>query len=250
MIARGAALVLEDLGGLVLFARHSYATLLATRPYMGEVVRQTFRITVGCLPLVLFVAMFIGANVVVQGYQVLRMLGAESLVGMFASMALVRELGPVLSAAMVSAKAGSEIASELATMRIRSQIDAIEMMGVDPVRFLVVPRVIGSIFAMPALTVVGLYAAIAMGWGVGVYQFGLNGSAFLEQIYTTSGLDDLGAAILKSIAFGGTLVVIQCFAGFEARQGPQGVGLATNKAVVAGAVAIGWINLVVSGALY
>jgi len=249
MLAR-ARQALASLGDLVVFSGRVYATLLTAKPYLRESVQQAHRITFGSLPVVLFVAMFIGANVVVQGYQVLKMLGAESLIGMFASMALVRELAPVLGAAMVNAKAGSEIASELGSMRIRSQIDAIEVMGVDAVKFLVIPRLVGSIFALPVLTIAGIYAAVAMGYVVNTYQFGLNGAQFLDLLFMTTKMHDLWAAVIKSLVFGSTLAVIQTYAGFHAKHGPQGVGLATNFAVVAGATAIAWLNLIVTGFLY
>lgn len=250
MIRQGAIALFELLGGVVMFGRAAYWTLLTTPPYLGETLKQTYRITMGCMPVVLLVSMFIGANTVVQGHQVLKMLGAESLVGMFASFTLVRELGPVLAGAMVAAKAGSEIASELATMRIRAQIDAIAVMGVDPVRFLVVPRIVASMFAMTALTVFALYAAIAAGYVVGVVQFGINGQSFLEQIAFTTKMHDVYAAIVKAVLFGGVLSVIQAYSGFSAQPGPLGVGLATNRAVVVGTTAIAWVNLMVTGVMY
>lgn len=242
--------ILGATGGMTAFGWRAWRTALTTKPYWGEVVRQTWRITWGSLPMVLLVAMFVGANVVVQGVQVLRMLGAEAMVGIFTALALVRELAPVLGGAMVSAKAGSEIASELAAMRIRSQIEAIDVMGVDPVRFLVVPRLIGSLVAMPMLTITAIWGAIAMGYVVAVGQFGLNGEAFLEQIWATTTAHDIEAALWKSLAFGSTLAIVQTYFGFHAEHGPQGVGMATNHAVVTGAVLIGWLNLIVTTAMY
>ncbi len=242
--------LLTSAGGMTLFGARAWRTALTTRPYVGETILQTWRIVWGCLPMVLLVAMFIGANIVVQGVQVLRMLGAEAMVGVFTALALVRELGPVLGAAMVSAKAGSEIASELASMRTRSQIDAIDVMGVDPVGFLVVPRLIGSLFAMPMLTLAAIWGAIGMGWLVGVLQFDLNGHAFLEQIWSTTTMYDVRVALWKSLAFGGTLAVVQTYFGFHAGHGPQGVGMATNQAVVYGTVLIGWLNLMISAFAY
>lgn len=238
------------LGEIALFGRRCYGAMLTTRPYAQEIVTQTARITWTCLPMVLLVAMFIGANVVVQGVQVLRMLGAEAMVGTFAALVMVRELAPVLAGAMVSAKAGSEIASQLATMRIRGQIDAIEVMGVDAAAFLVVPRLIGSMFAMVTLTIVAIYGAVGMGWFVATQQFGINGPAFLAQILDITTLHDLRAAVFKAIGFGATLSIVQSYFGFHAEDGPQGVGMATNQAVVSGAVLIGWVNLAITGAMY
>lgn len=242
--------ILTEAGGVTAFGLRAWRTALTTRPYVGETVLQTWRIVWGCLPMVLLVAMFIGANIVVQGVQVLRMLGAEAMVGVFTSLALVRELAPVLGGAMVSAKAGSEIASELASMRTRSQIDAMAVMGVNPVAFLVVPRLIGSIVALPMLTLAAIWGAIGMGWLVGVMQFDLNGHTFLDQIWSTTSMYDVQVALWKSLAFGGTLAVVQTYFGFRAEHGPQGVGMATNRAVVYGAVLIGWLNLMISAFAY
>ncbi len=250
MIRSSAINFLELLGGIVSFGRRGIATMLLTSPYPAEILRQWYRITIGSLPVVLLVAIFIGANMVVQGSEVLKMLGAESMVGMLVSFALVREMGPTLAGAMVAVKAGSEIASELAAMRIRNQIDAIEVMGVDPIRWLVVPRLIGSLLAMPILTLVVLYAAVASGWVVGVVQYDLNGALFMSQVLGFITPYDLGTAMLKAGAFGLTLAIIQCYCGFAAEHGPQGVGLATNRAIVASVAAISWVNLVISGLMY
>ena len=135
-------------------------------------------------------------------------------------------------------------------MRIRSQIDAIEVMGVDPLRFLVVPRVLGSIFALPLLTTLVLYAAIASGYGVAVWQFDLNGTQYIAQITQFVTPHDLLSAILKSFVFGLTLSLIQCYCGFKAENGPQGVGMATNRAIVAGISITALANLIISGFMY
>lgn len=240
----------ETFGSAMQFIGRSMSAVLLAKPYLQETLRQAYRITFGTMPVVVLVSVFIGANIVVQGYQVLKMLGAETMLGMFASFALVREMAPALGGAMVGVKAGSEMASELATMKIRSQIDAIDVMGVDPLRFLVAPRVIASLIAMPILTLVVLYAAIAAGWGVAVFQFGLSGPQFLTQItgYVTG--HDLLACLTKSFAFGGVMSLIQCFCGFQAEHGPQGVGLATNQAIVLGISSVAWVNLLITGLMY
>lgn len=241
---------LETFGQAMIFSGRTIATMTTSTPYLAETLRQTYRITFGTMPVVVLVSIFIGANIVVQGYQALKMLGAESMLGMFASFALVREMAPALGGAMVGVKAGSEMASELATMKIRSQIDAIEVMGVDPLRYLVVPRVLASIIAMPILTLVVLYAAIGAGMGVAVFQFGLSGAQFWGQITAYVTGHDLMSCMAKAFSFGIVLALIQCFCGFQAEHGPQGVGLATNRAIVLGISATAWVNLLISGLMY
>ena len=135
-------------------------------------------------------------------------------------------------------------------MKIRSQIDAIDVMGVDPVRFLVVPRVVASVIAMPIMTAVTLYAAIGAGYLVAVFQFDLNGVQYLSQIMQNTTAHDLFVCIVKSLSFGLLMALIQCFAGFRAEHGPQGVGLATNQAIVAGISSLAWVNLLISAMMY
>ena len=241
---------LQELGKFTAFSSRVATTLFTTSPMLGEIARQINRVSIGSLFVVLLVCAFIGANMVVQGYQMLVVMGAQDLTGMFVGMAVVRELGPVLAGAMVGAKAGCEIAAEIAAMRIGQQIDALEVMAVDPYKYLIVPRVIGTLIGLPLLLAFALIGAIGSSYLVAVYQYNLNPTSFLQQLSILISLNDMLVAMLKCVVFGLATGLIECYIGFNAKPGPTGVGEATNSAIVVGAIVIAWLNLCITGIVY
>ncbi len=238
-----------EVGNLSVFYARTYSAFTG-RMFWGEVIKMMMRIGIESLPIVISVTAFVGLNIVVQGYQMMRLLGAQDMVGMFLAMAAVRELAPILAAALVGAKAGCGMASELGTMRIREQIDALEVMSVDPYRFLIAPRVIAAIAMGPLITIVALWSCIAAGYLAAVYQFDLNGSLFLSEVFRFITPRDLLNVLLKSGAFAAVCFPIVCYAGFYAEGGARGVGDATNRAIVWGAIGIVTINAVLTAIMY
>lgn len=240
----------EHLGTLSYFALLWVGESFAILRYLPETLRLTLRMVTGTLGVVVLVGMFVGANVVVQGVYGLKVISAQDFVGPFVGIAIFRELGPILTAAIIAAKAGGEITGELASMKIREELDALEVLGVNPIAYLVAPRVAATALAFPILSLVSLFASLGMATLVAVFQFGLNPATFTNDLFTMIGLRDLYTLLAKGIAFSLVLSLIQCTCGFMAPLSPQGVGLATNQSVVFSTVAIGWINLVISGAVY
>ncbi|MEN9786771.1 MAG: hypothetical protein RLZZ299_2035 [Pseudomonadota bacterium] len=240
------------LAGVGAFARDVIATWRASlrRPPPGEVLREAYRIGVQSLPLLLVISVFIGSNLSIQGFSAFAPMGGQGMVGTFVAMAGVRELAPILAAAMVAAKAGTEMASALAVMRTREQVDALEVMGVDPLWWLVVPRLLGIVFVMPALTVVSITATVLAAWGVATWQLGLSGDLFLQQVQASIATRDLVAGIVKALLFGALICHVSCWFGLRSDRGPEGVGRATNRAVVVSAVAVVVCNALVSQVLY
>lgn len=238
-----------ELGNLALFYRRSFASVLTafTNP---ETLKQAFRVGFESIPIVMSVTAFVGMNIVVQGYQVMAALGAQDMVGMFLSMAAVRELAPVLAASLVGAKSGCSIASELATMKIKEQIDALEVMSVDPFTYLVAPRLLAGAFVVPMIAVVALWCTIGAGYIVAVHQFDLNGVFFLQQVFSFMTLTDAVNVLIKSFVFAVIATPILCYAGFQAQGGARGVGEATNRAVVWGALVITTANAFLTAIMY
>lgn len=248
-MAAGVLTFFEEVGQFTTFAGRVLRALL-TRPMLLETALQVKHVAFGSVSVVIFICSFIGANVVVQGYQMLAVLGAGDMTGMFVGLAVVRELGPVMAGAMVGAKAGCEIAAELAAMKLGQQIDALEVMSVDPYSYLVVPRVVGTILGMPLVLAFAIGSAIGSGYLVAVYQYGLNGYNFMEQLRVLLSFSDLIVAAIKCVTFGAVVGLIECYMGFYAKPGPTGVGEATNMAIVVGSIVIAWINLVITGLAY
>jgi phospholipid/cholesterol/gamma-HCH transport system permease protein len=181
---------------------------------------------------------FVGAVFGLQLVDGFRQFGAENQVGSVVSLALARELAPVFSALMITSRAGSAIATEIASMRVTNQIDALTTMSVNPIQYLVFPRVLGGILAGPLMALLFFLVGLFGAYTVGVQLMGLDGGIFIERVKWFVDTGDVMQGLVKSAFFGGTLTLIACRQGFYASGGAAGVGRATNRAVVQSAVAI------------
>lgn len=219
-------------------------------PPHGRTIEEAYRIGVQSLPVLLTISVFVGTNLALQGYNAFKPLGGQRLVGMFVALAGTRELAPIIAASMVAAKAGTEMASQIAVMRTREQIDALEVMAVNPYWFLVTPRCLGILLVLPALTLIAVFVTMLSSFLVAVYQLGLNPSVFLEFARQSTSMRDLGIAEMKGMIFGVIICTVSCFAGFRSKRGPEGVGEATNTAVVVSSVACVTVNWLISQVLY
>lgn len=216
----------------------------------GRVVEEMWRNGVRSFPVLATMALFVGSNLSIQGHSAFAILGAQNLVGMFVGLAGVREICPLLAATMIAAKAGTEIAAQLAVMRTREQIDALEVMGVDSRTELVVPSLIAVMAVLPALTVLGLFLSVAAAWFVAVVQLGVNSGSFFDFLLRSVGIHDLVAAVVKSLVFGAVIATVSSFFGYFSEPGPRGVGQATNGAVVAMCILCISVNFVLTSLFY
>lgn len=196
------------------------------------VLDELHAIGVASLPVVAITSVFAGTVLAVQGFQTFRQFGAQDMVGLFVSLAGVREMAPILAAAMVAAKAGAAITSDLAAMKSSQQIDAMEVMAVDPLERLVAPKLIAALIALPALTAIADYLTVAAAGVVAVHQLGVEGAWFLGNVDDWLGPSDLYKGLVKSLAFALFIWSTSCWQGFAAKPGPEGVGAATNRAIV------------------
>src|SRR5690606_29003643 len=174
---------------------------------------------------------------------------AENQAGAVIGVALAREMGPVFTALMVSSRAGSAITAQLGSMRVSHQIDALVTMAVNPVQYLVVPRLIAGVVMVPVLdilfNIVGMFGA----WAVSVHMLGLDSGIFLDRMRTMVEWDDVMQGVMKSAIFGATVCLIACRQGFYTTGGAAGVGQATNRAVVHNAIAILALDYIVTSIL-
>ncbi|MFN3197577.1 MAG: MlaE family ABC transporter permease [Bradymonadia bacterium] len=208
-------------------------------PYRFRLLFQAMEfVGVGSLFIVLLTGLFTGAVFALQGAIAFRLFNAESLVGSTVGLSLTRELSPVLMGLMVTGRAGSGIATELGTMRVTEQIDALKTMAVNPVQYLVVPRVLAGLIMGPALcalfTIVGMFGA----WFVGVVLLNIDEGQFLANTYWLVDPADLNSGMIKAAVFGVILTLVGCYKGFYAKGGARGVGLATTQSVVVSSVLI------------
>ncbi len=192
----------------------------------------------GALSLVIIMlsGLFVGMVLALQGFTLLQRFGSESALGTAAALGLVKELGPVITALLFAGRAGTALASEIGLMRATDQLSAMEMMAVDPIRRVVVPRFIGGIIAMPLLSVVFCMIGIFGAQLVGVQIMGVDQGSFWSQMRAAVELKDITEGIVKSMAFGVACSLIAVYAGYHAVPTAEGVGRATTRTVVTSAV--------------
>lgn len=222
--------------GLFLVTATSHALLPPFR--MLEFLKQLHFIGNLSLFVIALTATFTGMVLALQGYYTLTRFGSEALLGPAVALSIIRELGPVLSGLMVTARAGSAMTSQLAVMRIKEQIDALETMGISPQHYLVVPRLEAAIVAMPLLTalcdVIGIYG----GFMVAVQLLGMGSGTYFGGIQDHVMAKDIAIGFFKSLSFGVIIAWVSCYKGFYTGRGAEGVAHAITTSVVLSSVLI------------
>ena len=210
-----------------------------TRPfYYRDVVEQFEQIGLGSLTVVVLTGLFTGAVLALQSGITLDQFGARPFVGRLVSASMLKELGPVLTALMLSGRVGSGIAAELGSMVVADQVNALRALGTDPIRKLVVPRVLAGTLMCPVLTVVADFVGIVGGWVIAVTQLRVASSVYWNSVLEGLYPQDPWMGLIKPFFLGFAIVSIGCHVGLRARGGTQGVGRATTNAVVAASVAV------------
>jgi phospholipid/cholesterol/gamma-HCH transport system permease protein len=212
---------------------------LVSRPFYGrDVIEQLDDIGLGSLTVVLLTGLFTGMVLALQTGTTLDQFGARPVVGRLVSASMVRELGPVLTALMVAGRVGSGIAAELGSMVVTEQIAALRALGTDPVRKLVVPRILAGTIMMPVLTVIADAVGIAGGAVISQYQLKVATSIYWNNVIMGLTMDDVWMGLIKPVVLGFAVMSIGCFVGLRTTGGTQGVGRAATMAVVGGSVAV------------
>ena len=206
--------------------------------YRHDIVEQFDMIGVGSLTVVLLTGFFTGAALASQSGLTLDQFGARPIVGRLVSASMIKELGPVLTALMLTGRIGSGIAAELGSMIVTDQINALRALGTDPVRKLVVPRVLAGFLMAPVLTVISDFMGIFGGWIVARFQLQVPSGLYWSSVTQALYMQDVWMGLLKPFVLGLVIVTIACHVGLRTRGGTQGVGKATTIAVVAGSVAV------------
>ena len=223
------------------YAKLSYhsVTNLASRPRYGQdTLDQMDDIGVGSLPIVLLSGFFIGAVMVLQTGSQFQRFGQVSLTGDIVALALVRELGPSITGLLVAGRCASGIASELGSMQVTEQVDAMRAMGTDPSRKLISPRVLAALIVVPLLTTISVFIGLVGGMVASVFSLRLDATTFWQRAIAILEFSDLMQGFTKSVVFGFILSTVGCYQGLNVRGGTQGVGRATTQAVVVSSVMI------------
>ncbi len=224
---------------------------LFTRPYYyRDIVDQFMAIGMGSMTVVLLTGTFTGMVLALQSGITLDMFGARSMVGGLVSASMVKELGPVLTALMVTGRVGSGIAAELGSMMVTDQISALRALGSDPVRKLVLPRVLAGVVMVPILTVIADAIGMVGASIIAVTQLKVAGSVFWNSVVRGLFIQDVWMGLIKPFFFGFVIVTIACHVGLRTSGGTQGVGRATTNAVVTGSVVVLAVDFLLTKLLF
>lgn len=228
----------EELGKILLLIFNTINQLILPPFEMKNTFKQIIEIGIKSLPVVLITAVFTGMVLALQSYTGFKRFNAEVMVGTVVALSMTRELGPVLTGLIVAGRAGAAMAAELGTMRVTEQIDALETLATNPVKYLIVPRFIAGVIMLPALTVVADLIGIIGGYFVTVVVLGANASVYWRRTWDYLESADIYNGLVKACFFGGAIAIISCYKGFYTQGGAEGVGKATTGAVVLSSMTI------------
>lgn len=233
----------DALGGTTLFFLEGVRHIFTSRRIFIRTLQQLYAIGYQSLFVIALIGIFCGMVLGLQGYYTLVQFGSVGMLGSAVSLSLIRELGPVLTAIMLAGRAGSSMAAEIGVMRISDQIDALDVMDINSIAYLVSPRLVAALISFPLLTAIFDTIGIIGGYLTGVAMLGINEGAYFYRIAHAVTLDDVTGGFLKSVVFGLLVTTVCCRQGYTTHQrrdsvGPEAVGNATTSAVVISCVLI------------
>ncbi len=250
-IGRVVLAFLAATGRLALFTLNAVSHCFRPPIYVNLILRQFVDIGYYSLPVVGLTAIFIGMVLALQlhtGFN--RITGGESAIAQVVVLGMTRELGPVIAGLMVAGRIGAAIAAEVGTMRVTDQIDALSTLSTNPYKYLVVPRLLAGVVALPTLVLVADCIGVFGGFLVATYKFGFNPAAYLQNTADFLRSDDVVSGLIKSAVFGFLISLMGCYTGYHSKGGAQGVGAATTYAVVSASVLILMFDYILSALLF
>jgi phospholipid/cholesterol/gamma-HCH transport system permease protein len=237
-------------GRLVLFAGLALATLFTPPFYLRVILREMINIGYFSLPVVGLTAIFTGMVLALQSYTGFSRFAAEGAVATVVVLSVTRELGPVISGLMVAGRVGAAMAAEIGTMRVTDQIDALTTLSADPLRYLVLPRLLAGVITMPMLVLVADIIGVFGGYLVGVYRLNFNPQDYLIGTREHLETSDVVHGLVKAAVFGFIITLMGCYHGYHSRGGAQGVGRATTHAVVSASILILIVDYLITAAFF
>lgn len=233
----------NELGGLAIFSFVALIRIFTPPLQIRKVLEQVFFIGLKSLFVICLVGLFTGMVLGLQGYYTLVKFGSEGLLGAAVALSLIRELGPVLTAIMIIGRAGSSMAAEIGIMRISEQIDALDTMDIDPMKYLISPKVAASLISFPLLTAIFDVIGIIGGYLTGVVMLGINQGIYFHRIESAVEMTDVSGGFIKAVSFALVVAMITCYQGYFTHTKPGGFGAkgvsnATTSAVVLSCVVV------------
>jgi phospholipid/cholesterol/gamma-HCH transport system permease protein len=241
---------LAHIGRLAIFTGQALAGLVRPPIYLRLIGVQIMRIGYFSLPVVGLTALSTGAVLALQIYLGGNRYGAEAIVPQIVVLGITRELGPVIAGLMVAGRVAAAIAAEIGTMKVTEQIDALTTLATNPVKYLVVPRLVAAVISMPVLTAVGDSIGVFGGYLVATENLGFTGSIYLKNTVDFATRNDIASGLIKAAVFGFIVALMGCYNGFNSRGGAQGVGAATTSAVVSSSILILAADFVLTAVLF
>lgn len=229
---------IEELGGMIMMLAEAVMWVFRP-PYRFRVIMQSLEsVGVGSLFIVLLTGLFAGLVLAYQSDYAFRLFNAETLVGATVAVSLLRELGPVFTGLMVAGRTGSSMTTELGTMRVSEQIDAMDVMAVSPIQYLVMPRIVATVIMLPVLNMLFNFVGIGAAYALSVHYMNSDPGIFILHITRFVTAQDFLYSTIKAGCFGLIIGLVGCYKGFYASGGAKGVGQATTASVVTSSVAI------------
>ena len=223
---------LQFLGGLSNLVSQSFYWLFIPPLKTRRVLEQAKRAGLDSLPIVSLIGLFIGMIFAFQTAYLMQRLGSEMYIASIVALSLVRELGPVITSLVVAGRVGAAITAEIGSMQVTEQIDALEAMATNPVKYLVVPRLLALSLMLPILTLYADIVGILGGWLICVYKLGIPSRLYMNITFESLKFKDLFTGLSKTIFFGMIIAFVSCYEGFSVEGGAEGVGRATTRSVV------------------
>ncbi|RMA92565.1 MlaE family ABC transporter permease [Hydrogenothermus marinus] len=240
----------EHTGNATLLFLETLKFIFIKPPKFRHIIKQMAEIGADAAILIALTGFFTGGVLVVETYPTFHKFNAEFLIGALVSLSLSRELSPVLVSLLITARSGSAMAANIGTMRITEQIDALEVLAVNPIRYLIAPRIIASILVVPALTILSIVSGIAGGYFVATELYHINPYLFVTKMKDLTEFYDILGGLYKSIVFGILLTVVSCYFGYITKGGAEGVGKSTTTAVVVSSVLILIVDYFLTALIY
>jgi phospholipid/cholesterol/gamma-HCH transport system permease protein len=250
VIGRVFLAFLAQVGRLTLFTIDGVSALLRPPIYWGLIGQQMLRIGYFSLPVVGLTAFFTGGALALQIYVGSDRFGAEAFVPNIVVLGITRELGPVIAGLMVAGRVAAAIAAEIGTMRVTEQIDALTTLSTNPIKYLVVPRLVAAVVTLPLLVLVADSIGVFGGYVVSTESLGFNGAIYIKNTVDFMTRQDVTSGVIKVAVFGFIIALMGCYNGFHSRGGAQGVGNATTNAVVTSSILVLAANYFLTSILF
>jgi phospholipid/cholesterol/gamma-HCH transport system permease protein len=250
MVGHTMLAFLQATGGFFFFTMRAISHCLRPPLYLSQLGRQLVDIGYYCLPVVGLTGLFGGMVIALQSYTGFARFSAQGALATVVVLSVTRELGPVLSGLMVAGRIGAAIAAELGTMRVTEQIDALTTLSANPVKYLVVPRILAGTLMLPVLVLMADIIGVFGGFLVGVYRFDFNAADFVHDAWDILEPIDVISGLVKASVFGFIVTLMGCYFGFHSKGGAQGVGSATTNAVVSSSILILVFNYILTGIFF